>query len=185
MMSLLLRARLLVPALAGLLLASCAGVHREPYVVQEPGYLTPAEYQQKARVIAPRIYRDYHPHTFAIVSTDKVYTRTTVRPADDEAPDAIPPYNRTVPAIEVAMERPEMPPVTCEGNCYEPRKCHSCGSCQCHPKIPRKAITFEFEPSGELIYTTHVTGPKTTKYRRDEFAWWPSSRRLHGTSYKD
>jgi hypothetical protein len=79
--------------------------------------------------------------------------------------------------IEVAMERPEMPATWCKSPC--------CGPCQCHPKIPRKALTFEFEPSGELIYTTHVTGRKAMKYRREEFAWWPSSRRLHGTRYKD
>lgn len=177
MMSLLLRARVLAPALAGLLLASCAGVRREPYLVQEPGFLAPVEYQQKARVIAPRIYRDYNPHTFAVVSSDKVYTRTLVRAADEAQPEPPPPYPRTMQTIEVTMERPKMPAMWCKSPC--------CGPCQCHPKLPRKAITFEFEPSGELIYTTHVTGPKTERYRREEFAWWPSSRRLHGTRYKD
>jgi hypothetical protein len=173
MMSLLLRARLLAPALAGLLLASCASVRREPYVVQEPGYLAPVEYQQKALIIAPRIYRDYNPHTFAVVSIDQVHTRTTVCPADEAQPEPPPVYHRTIATIEVTMVRPKTPAVWCESPC--------CGPCQCHPKLPRKAITFEFEPSGELIYTTHVTGPKTSRYRRDEFAWWPSSRRMHGT----
>jgi hypothetical protein len=167
MMSLLLRARVLAPALAGLLLASCAGVRREPYVVQEPGFLAPVEYQHKALVIAPRIYREYNPHTFAIVSTDKVFTRTTVLPADEKQKNPPPTYTRTVETIEVAIERPEIPET------------------KTTPEVPRKAITFEFEPSGELIYTTHVTGPKAKKYKRDEFAWWPSSRRLHGTKYKD
>jgi hypothetical protein len=185
LLSLLLRARVLAPALAGLLLASCAGVvHREPYVVQEPGFLAPVEYQQKARVIAPRIYRDYNPHTFAIVSTDKVYTRTTIRPADEELQKDAPLLTRTMQTIEVAMERPEIPEVKCqcESHCKSQVQCVC--RCQCQPEIPRKAITFEFEPSGELIYTTHTTGPDR-KPRREEFAWWPSSRRLHGTRYKD
>lgn len=177
-LSLLLRARLLAPALAGLFLASCTGVvKREPYVVQEPGFLAPVEYQQKARVIAPRIYRDYNPHTFAVISTDKVHTRTTIRPADEELQKDAPLLTRTMQTIEVAMERPEIPAGKCQRGCS--------GPCQCQPPVPRKAITFEFEPSGELIYTTHATGPRTTHYRRDEFAWWPSSRRLHGTRYKD
>ncbi|QIF01657.1 hypothetical protein [Roseimicrobium sp. ORNL1] len=173
MMSLLLRVRVLAPALAGLLLASCAGIRREPYVVQEPGFLAPVEYAQKASVIAPRIYRDYNPHTFAVVSIDKVYTRTMVRAADELQPEPPPPYPRTMQTIEVAMEQSKIPPGRCLRQCT--------GPCQCLPPRPRKAITFEFEPSGEFIYTTHVTGPRTTKYRRDEFAWWPSSRRLHGT----
>jgi hypothetical protein len=173
MMLLLLRARVLASALAGLLLASCASVRREPYVVQEPGFLAPVEYQQKALVIAPRIYRDYNPYTFAIVGVDRVYTRTTVRPPDEELPDPPPTYRRTMQTIEVTMVQSKIPPGKCLRQCA--------GPCQCLPPRPRKAITFEFEPSGEFIYTTHVTGPRTTKYRRDEFAWWPSSRRLHGT----
>ncbi len=150
MMSLLMRA---FPSLfAGLLLASCASVRTEPYVTQEPGYLAPIEYQQKARVIAPRIYRGYNPQTFPIVSTDIVTTRTTIRPVN---------------TVAVSMERPEIP------------------ATKCHPKMPRIGIMFEFEPTGELIYTTHTTGPERTHFKREEFAWWPSSRRLHGTRYKD
>ncbi|HSI63556.1 MAG TPA: hypothetical protein VLE43_10570 [Candidatus Saccharimonadia bacterium] len=152
MMPLLQRARVLAPMFAGLLLASCAGVRTEPYVVQEPGYLAPVEYQQKAVVIAPRIYREYNPHTFPIVGTDIVTTRTTIR---------------SVNTVLVSMERPEIP------------------ACKCHPKVPRTGITFEFEPSGELIYTTHTTGSDRAIFKREEFAWWPSSRRLYGTRYKD